>query len=73
MAKLKIKGWDTGVNKKRMTEILIEKLMLTEDQSDELLDAVSAGQTISLDIEDDALADDLRNELSEVGALIDLE
>jgi len=73
MAKLKIKGWDTGVNKMRMTEILIEKLMLTEDQSEELLNAVSAGQTISLDVEDDAIAEDLHNELSEVGALIVLD
>ncbi len=72
MAKIKLKGWDTGFNKLKMTEILITELMLDEKQTDELFEAVSAGQVITLDIEDEILAQDLSEKLVEVGAILEV-
>ena len=73
MAKVKIKGWDTGFNRQRMTEILIESLALEGPQADELLDAVADGKVISLDIDDQAFADELAARLHAVGAIIEVD
>ncbi len=72
MAKIKLKGWDTGFNKLKMTEILITELMLDETQTDELFDAVSAGQVMTLEIEDEILAQDLSEKLVKVGAILEI-
>lgn len=71
MAKLKIKGWDTGINKSKMIDILIEALEFTKEESKELIKAVSAGQVITLEMEDNKTAEDLYDKLIEVGAIVE--
>ncbi len=72
MAKLRIKGWDTGSNKLKMTEILIEKIGLDKKGADELEKAISEGRTMSLNIEDNNYAEELYQDLIKVGALVEL-
>lgn len=71
MAKLKIKGWDTGINKSKMIDILIEALEFTKEESKELIRAVSEGQVITLEMESDKTAEELYNALIEVGAIVE--
>ncbi len=73
MPKLEIKGWETGFNKLKMTELLIEKLMLDKTESEKMVTAISGGQAISLDIEDETLANDLYEGLLGYGALVKIE
>ncbi|MCB1024887.1 MAG: hypothetical protein KDB79_10880 [Acidobacteria bacterium] len=70
MAILKIKGWDTGINKSKMISILAEALEFSKEESDELIKAVSAGRVITLEIAEDAEAEAMYNKLREVGAIV---
>ena len=72
MPVLRIRGWETGFKKLRMTDILVETLMLEKKESEELVKAVSAGQVISLEVEDGDVANDLHEKLLEVGALVEM-
>ncbi len=73
MPKLTIKGWETGFNKLKMIDLLIEKLMLDKSESEKLVAAVSAGQAMSLDIEDENLANELYEGIAELGAIAKIE
>ncbi|MEZ5346152.1 MAG: hypothetical protein R2681_11435 [Pyrinomonadaceae bacterium] len=71
MAKLKIKGWDTGINKTKMIEILVEALEFSKDESKELINAVSEGQVITLDMADAGEAEEMYDKLTAVGAIVE--
>ena len=70
MAILKIVGWESGHNKLEMIRILQERLVLGEKESEELTEAVSSGKMMSLNIEDDELANTLDQELTAIGVMV---
>ncbi|MGI8542865.1 MAG: ribosomal protein L7/L12 [Aridibacter sp.] len=73
MPNLTIKGWDTGRNKILMIQILQKKLVLGLKNSKDIADAVSEGKKMTLHIEDAELASELAEELTEIGAKVEIE
>ena len=73
MAKLKIKGWDSGRNKVEMIKLLKSTLGMDEDQSVELIEAIHFGKVISLNFEDSNEAQDFADKLIELDAKVEIE
>lgn len=73
MPTLSLIGYDTGLNKFEMVRILKEALELDEKESNKMTDALMNGNVISLKFEDSAFAENLAEELSQVGAKVKLE
>ncbi len=70
---LKIKGWDTGRNRVAMIELLKETLEMDEKDSEELYQAIHAGKVISLNFADEREAEDFAEQLSELGAKVEIK
>jgi hypothetical protein len=73
MPTLKILGYETGLNKFAMVRILKESLELDEKESNKMTDALMNGNVISLEFEDSDFAENLAEELSEVGAKVKID
>lgn len=73
MAKLTIKGWDTGRNKLAMIDLLVETLGLDEAGAKDLNEAIHFGKAFSLNFEDENAANDLAKKLIELDAKVDIE
>ncbi len=73
MPLLKIKGWDTGRNQVAMVALLQKSLGMNEMQSKELAEAMHAGKVINLNFEDADFAQNLAEQLTELGAKVSLD
>jgi ribosomal protein L7/L12 len=73
MPTLKIVGYQTGFQKVALSKLLRETLELDEKESKKMTDAVMSGNVISLDFDDAEFAENLAEELSQVGARVEIE
>ena len=73
MPTLKIVGYETGFRKVEMTRLLQEALELDAEESRKMTDAVMSGNVISLNMDDADFAENLAEELGEVGARVKIE
>ncbi len=73
MAKLTIKGWDSGRNRVAMIALLIETLGLDDAGAKDLNEAIHFGKAFSLSFEDEEAANDLAEKLFELDANVEIE
>lgn len=69
---LKIVGYQTGLEKITIREILISRLGLEGPEADKMRDAVLDGRGVTLNIDDEEVAAGLGQELVEAGAKVEL-
>lgn len=67
MAKVIITGWRAGLDKIRLTKLLHEQAQLRMSEAKRSTDRALAGDTVILDVEDDACLDRLLHEFDEIG------
>ena len=73
MATLKIVGYETGKAKMDIAALLCDRLGLEGDEAQKMRDHVVSGQGLTLQIDDEATAVGLGQELDEVGAKVAVE
>ncbi len=72
MPKLRIIGYETGLKKIAIRELLKSRLMLEGVEADKMRDAILDGRGVTLDIDDEDMAVGLGQELVEAGAKIEI-